>query len=84
MDEKWKTRTLSELRPIFADLFLDDNLRITETTSPADIDEWDSMAHVSLLTAVESRFGLRFTAEEMGGIADVATLLKVLHAHGVK
>ena len=83
-DENWKRRTLADLQTIFRELFLDDNLNISEQTSPADIDEWDSMAQVSLLTAVESKFGVHFTAEDMGHISDVATLLAVLKARGAQ
>jgi len=73
---------LSELQPIFRDVFGDDRLAISEGTSPADIEEWDSMAHVTLLTAVEKHFGVRFTAEEMGRTTDVSALLDVLRQHG--
>jgi acyl carrier protein len=73
---------LRELQPIFRELFADERLVISETTSPADIEEWDSMAHVSLLTEVEERFGVRFTAEEMGRTTDVSALLDVLRRKG--
>jgi len=76
--DNWRIQMLRELQPIFRELFCDERLVISETTSPADLEEWDSMAHVSLLTEVEKRFGVRFTAEEMGRTADVSALLDVL------
>jgi len=76
--ENWRIQMLRELQPIFRELFGDEGLVISETTSPADVEEWDSMAHVSLLTEVEKRFGVRFTAEEMGRTTDVSALLDVL------
>ena len=81
MDNAWKTRALKMLEPIFRDLFMDESITLSETSSPADINEWDSMAHVTLLSSVERAFGVRFTAEEMGSIQDVATLLQVLNEH---
>ncbi len=81
--ENWRIQMLRELQPIFRELFCDERLVISETTSPADIEEWDSMAHVSLLTDVEKRFGVRFTAEEMGRTIDVSALLDVLRRKGV-
>jgi acyl carrier protein len=80
--ENWRIQMLRELQPIFRELFGDERLVISEKTSPADIEEWDSMAHVTLLTEVEKRFGVRFTAEEMGRTTDVSALLDVLHQHG--
>jgi acyl carrier protein len=82
LDEHWKATALTELQPIFRALFLDDKLVISENTSPADIEEWDSLAHVTLLSAVEAKFGVRFSAEDMGRINDVSTLLDVLWRAG--
>ena len=83
-DANWKTKAVKSLEPIFRELFLDDGIKVTETTSPEDIDEWDSMAHVTLLASVERACGVRFTAEDMGRIGDVSTLLEVLREHGAK
>ena len=83
-DANWNTRALKLLEPIFRELFLDDGIKVTETTSPEDIDEWDSMAHVTLLASVERAFGVRFTAEDMGRIGDVSTLLQVLQERGAE
>jgi len=82
MDNAWKASTLKKLEPVFRELFMDDSIRLSESSSPADIDDWDSMAHVTLLSMVERVFGVRFTAEDMGSIEDVATLLRTLHARG--
>ncbi len=30
------------------------------TTSPDDIDDWDSLTQISLIAAVEDEFGIRF------------------------
>ena len=82
--ETWRIRMLQELQPIFRELFCDEGLVISQTTSAADIEEWDSMAHVNLLIEIEKRFGVRFTAQEMGSTADVSALLDILrrnHAH---
>lgn len=84
MDENWKNTTLKALEPIFREQFLDDSITVKESTSPADIEEWDSMAHVALLSSVESSFGVRFTAEDMGRIINVATLLAALLERGAK
>jgi len=84
MDDAWKARTLKTLETIFRELFLDDSIRLAESSSPADIDEWDSMAHVTLLSMVERTFGVRFTAEDMGSIQDVSGLLRALHERGAK
>ncbi|MGB3290147.1 MAG: acyl carrier protein [Burkholderiaceae bacterium] len=83
MNEFKDGEALKALEAIFRDLFLDDRIELSETTSPADIAEWDSLAHVSLLAAVERSFGVRFTAEDMSQINNVSTLLAILKARKV-
>ncbi len=78
MNEQWKTEALKTIQDIFRDQFLNDSLIITESTSPRDFEEWDSLAHVSLLVAAESAFNVQFTGEEMASIDDVAALLTTL------
>ena len=84
MDEILKKKVLQSLETIFQELFLDDHLKINENTSPVDIEEWDSLAHINLLATVENSFGVTFTADDMGRIKDVSTLLAVLAERGVK
>jgi len=81
MNSEWKVGIIKRIEPIFQDVFLDDQLKISETTSPAEILEWDSLAHVNLLSVIEKDLGIQFTAEDMGSIEDVAGLLHVLNRH---
>jgi acyl carrier protein len=69
---------LEKVQEVFREIFLDDTLVITEKTSPLDIDEWDSLAQINILAAVESVFNIRFTADEMSSISDVGTLLRAI------
>lgn len=68
------------IETIFREQFMDDRLVVTEETSPETIEDWDSLAHINLLTAVESKFGIRFTADEMAVIDSVATMKQVIAA----
>lgn len=48
------------LNTVFHDVFDDDSISVNETTSQDDIDDWDSLAQISLIAAVENEFGIRF------------------------
>lgn len=50
---------LKKLNEVFRDVFDDDTLVITEQTGPDDVDDWDSLAQISLIAAVENEFGVR-------------------------
>ena len=56
---------IEKLLPIFQNIFDDDNLIITNLTAAKDISEWDSLAHIRLIVAIEKSFNLRFSANEI-------------------
>ncbi len=59
------------VRNIFREIFDDDELFISEETMYSDIEDWDSIAHVKLVLAIEEEFGIRLTTEEVTSIKSV-------------
>ena len=51
---------LSELQPIFDDIFGDESVTLTPETTSDDVATWDSVAHVSLIVGVEKQFDIMF------------------------
>jgi acyl carrier protein len=58
----------SELQEVFREVFDDDSLAVSESTSAADIDGWDSMAHINLIIAIEKQFRVKFAAAEIAAL----------------
>ena len=56
---------------------------LNEETSMANTAAWDSVAHLNLVLSLEQAFGQRFTPEEFMQMQSVATIRKVLAAHGM-
>jgi acyl carrier protein len=84
MDSTWKSNALSIIQNIFRDQFLDDTLIISDQTKPSDIEEWDSLAHVNILAAIESAFAVHFTADDMANIDSIGVILTTLLERGAK
>lgn len=59
----------AELQDVFRTVFGDDDIVIADSTTADDIDGWDSMMHINLIIAVQKRFGVKFAAAEIGGLA---------------
>jgi acyl carrier protein len=57
-----------KLQDVFRRVFHDDHLEVKDAMTAADVDGWDSMAHINLIVAVEKQFGVKFTA------ADIASM----------
>ncbi|MBQ6534464.1 MAG: acyl carrier protein [Opitutales bacterium] len=73
MDEK-----LEKIQAIFRDVLDDESLSITESFSQKDCEDWDSVAMVQIILALEAQFGIKFTTAEVAGIHAVSDILKKL------
>ena len=69
---------IASLTPVFQDVLDAPDLHLTPTTSAGDVSGWDSVAHITLVVAIEQRFGIRFNTaeiEEMRNVGDLARLI---------
>lgn len=69
-----------KLLKIFRETFNNPELEINDDTTAADVPEWDSFNHLSLIMAIEDEFSVSFTTEEIGRMARVGDLIQVLQA----
>ncbi|MCC6370773.1 MAG: acyl carrier protein [Bacteroidia bacterium] len=60
-----KSEIIEQVNKIFVDVLDNDAIVINETTSAADVDEWDSLTHIQLVVAIEKHFKLKFTSAEI-------------------
>lgn len=72
------TQLYRELTDVFQDVFDDDTITLTPQTTAADIEGWDSVAHVNLIVAIEARLGVKFKTSEVEGLHNVGQLAGVL------
>ena len=69
---------LSAVQDIFRDNFDDDSLEITRSTCADDIEDWDSLEQINLLTAMEKQFGVKFKLDDVRGLANVGDMVDLI------
>lgn len=60
-----KEEIFTRLNYIFRDIFDDNTISVNENTTAADIEDWDSLTHISLIAAIEDDFGIRFDMKDV-------------------
>lgn len=53
-------------------------LVVTSETSAADVDEWDSMTHIQLISAIEARYKVRFALGELQALKNVGDMVSLI------
>jgi acyl carrier protein len=66
--------TQEKLNAIFCEVFDDEDIKIHPAMTANDVDGWDSLSHVNLIVAVESKFGIRFAQKELLTFKNVGDL----------
>ena len=70
-----------KMTDICRDIFENSDLQLTEASSAADVEEWDSLTHLSLINELEITYGVEFTLDEVTGSKKLGDLLNALMKH---
>ncbi|GMB96716.1 acyl carrier protein [Helicobacter sp. NHP22-001] len=72
------TQIFSQLQEVFRDIFDDSSLVINESTNANDIEDWDSLNHISLISAIEKHFKIKFHLSELQGLKNVGEMVALI------
>ena len=72
---------LRRINEIGKDVFDNDGVELTEASTAADVEEWDSLSHLSFISDIEEEYGIRFTLAEISGSKNVGELIDALIRH---
>jgi len=67
-----------QLTQVFKTVFQNNAIEITRSTTAADIDQWDSITHLDLITATEEAFQIEITGFDVMGLKNVGDLLDLI------
>jgi len=71
----------SRLNKVFQEQFDDEEIKIFESMTAEDIEEWDSLMHIVLVVAVEKEFNVRLNAAEVGKLENVGEMIRLIDKH---
>ena len=66
-----------KLNEIFSDVF-DEEITVTAETTSADVEEWDSLTHITLISEVEEAFGFKFAMKDVLGMKNVGEMAQII------
>lgn len=66
------------LNEVFRDVFDDESITVTDSTTADDIEGWDSLEHINLLAAVEQEFGMKFNMGQVVSMKNVGEMADII------
>jgi acyl carrier protein len=66
---------INRLNKIFREVFEDSSISITKEMTANDVEKWDSLSHLTMISAVEKEFGIKFKLKELVSMKNVGDLM---------
>ena len=66
------------VQDIFRDIFDEDDMVIEDKTSSDEIEDWDSLNHINLVSAIEKEFKIKFALVELMTLKDVGAMVDLM------
>lgn len=67
---------MERINKVFQIVFLDESLTVTGETTPDEVNGWDSLQHINLLSMLEDEFNIQFDVEQIVSMENVGDIEK--------
>ncbi len=69
---------LEKVNEVFREVFEDDSIIVKDETTADDIEDWDSLMHITLVSEIENAFGFKFKMKDVVGMKNVGEMLDII------
>lgn len=75
-----RNEIIEKLTAIFHEIFNDNNIVLRDDMTAADVENWDSLTHMLMITKVEEVFGIKFKLKELNKLKMVGDLITIIES----
>lgn len=75
-----RTDVVSKLEKILEEVLEHKNFVITDELTAKDVDGWDSLSHMLIITQIEKSFNIKFKLRDLNKLNNVGALISVIQA----
>ena len=69
---------LKQLNEIFIEVIDEDTIILTEVSTAKEVEGWDSLSHMLLITEVENNFSIKFKLKDLTKMKNVGDMLNII------
>lgn len=69
-----------KLNAVFSDVF-EEEMTVTAETTAEEIEDWDSLTHITLISEVEDAFGFKFAMKDVLSMKNVGEMADIIQNH---
>jgi acyl carrier protein len=69
---------LAQLQVIFRDVLDQPELVLTRESNARTVEDWDSLAHINLVTAIQKTYKIKFALGELQNLKNVGDMIDLI------
>ncbi len=69
---------LSKVNEAFVSVLEHDNFTLTDQTTADDVDGWESITHMMIISEVEKQFGIKFKLMDLMNMNNIGDLINTI------
>jgi len=73
-----RKEVMDQLTTIFRKVFSNDSLVLKDELTANDVDQWDSLSHMILITEIEKDFSIKFKLKELNKMRNVGNMIEMI------
>lgn len=73
-----RNEIVEKLTAVFQEVFSDSTLVLNDEMTSKDVEKWDSLTHMLMISTVEERFGVKFKLKELNKLKQVGDIIATL------
>jgi len=73
-----REEVFNDVQDIFRDIFDKEGMVIEKSTNSETIEDWDSLNHINLVSAIEKEFKIKFTLRELNILNNVGSIIDLV------
>lgn len=73
-----KQEVLEKLTPIFRAVFNEETIVLTDALSANEVERWDSLSHMLLITEIENAFDIKFKLKDLNKMQNVGDMIAII------
>ncbi|WP_074406514.1 MULTISPECIES: acyl carrier protein [Aquimarina] len=75
-----KEEILSKVKEAFVSVLEHDNFQLADETTADDVDGWESVTHMMIISEVEKSFGIKFKLMDLMNMNNVGDLIRTIES----
>ena len=73
-----RTEILQKVQELLSEIIDNEDLVLTEASSPQTVDDWDSLVHFQLVMEIQSEYGIKIGAGEIQSWKNVGDIVNTV------